>query len=181
MRTVDVIFPQNIGRLTYSVPDKLQGSIAPGMLVGAELRKSIKKGIVLGTPIDTPKGKLKPIDSIIRPGLNPAMLKLISWMSEYYFTNEGLVLKGILPREFFEPVKKRATKPREQKTPEFLAQTQASYGLDMKTIAPVREAARGSAYAAFLHHAQNVRQEVDAALAATEDIRNVIEKSLPRE
>ena len=48
MQHADIIIPQKIGPLTYKVPDELKDTVRHVMTVSAEIRKSIKKGIVLG-------------------------------------------------------------------------------------------------------------------------------------
>jgi primosomal protein N' (replication factor Y) len=112
MEFVDIIFPQKIGVLTYKVPAHLRQEIRPGVQVLCELRKAQKAGIALGAAKEIPPGKLKPITEVLHdaPALSEEMIKLISWMTEYYMALPGTVLKSILPGEFFSPVKRRGAK-----------------------------------------------------------------------
>ena len=67
MELVDVLFPQNIGSLTYGVPEELRASLRPGLMVEADVRGSIKHGIVMPEEPDKKtsfKGKLKQISGI---------------------------------------------------------------------------------------------------------------------
>ncbi|HBG92103.1 MAG TPA: hypothetical protein DDX12_01355, partial [Nitrospiraceae bacterium] len=50
MEFVDVLFPINLGPLTYKCPEHLIDKAHPGMLVSAPLKKQITKGIILGRP-----------------------------------------------------------------------------------------------------------------------------------
>lgn len=170
----DVVFPLNLGPLTYRAPGHLRGHVAPGMLVRAEIKKSYKNGIVLGPAANPPEGIIKELDSVIgeEPVLNPAMLSLLQWMSEYYFRKEGAVLKGMLPREFFEkvkPGKKRKTAPAPY-TPlgTVLDATEASL------VNAIRESAGKRYYKAFLLHAPSTRYEVSFLLEAIRGLKNVI-------
>jgi primosomal protein N' len=125
MEFFDLIFPQSVGPLTYRVPESLKGRVEQGMLVDAEIRKSVKRAVVLRPCFKPPEGKLKEIASIESEGpvLSGPMLRLIEWMAEYYFSNVGLVLKSILPREFFNRVKARKPAPE-------VSEEQAAYQIE---------------------------------------------------
>ncbi len=56
MEFADVIFPQDVGPLTYQVPPALRESTYPGVLVDAVLRKSLKRGVVLACGVEPPPG-----------------------------------------------------------------------------------------------------------------------------
>jgi len=112
MNFVDIIFPVNIGPLTYRCPDAFLKTITPGMAVSAPLKNKITKGIVMGKSPAVPSGHIKEIQEIHgdSPVLSDRMVKLLKWMSEYYIAEQGLVLKNMLPKEAFTRVKKRNTK-----------------------------------------------------------------------
>jgi len=47
MEFIDVLFPINLGPLTYKCPDNLINKALPGMLVSAPLKNQTAKGIIL--------------------------------------------------------------------------------------------------------------------------------------
>ncbi|MBM4145389.1 MAG: primosomal protein N' [Nitrospira sp.] len=112
MNFFDIIFPLNIGPLTYRCPDAFLKTITPGMAVSAPLKNKITKGIVMGISPAILSGNIKEIQDIHgdSPVLSDRMVKLLKWMSEYYIAEQGLVLKNMLPKEAFTSVKKRKTK-----------------------------------------------------------------------
>jgi primosomal protein N' (replication factor Y) len=159
MEFVDVVFPLNLGPLTYKVPESLRDRVRPGSLVEAEVRRSATRGIVLG-PGSRHKGPLKPVSGVVGEGpvFNPAMLGLVRWMAEYYFANEGMVLKTIMPREFFE-----RTTPRGQRSPsseEHPFSPEALGDAAREGAEEIREHALKKSYATFLLEAPSMRYEL---------------------
>ena len=75
MQYFDVLFPINLGPLTYICPDSLAEAVQPGLVVQAPLRNKLTMGIVLDRNISPPKGPLKELDLI--PG-DTSCLKQIS-------------------------------------------------------------------------------------------------------
>jgi primosomal protein N' (replication factor Y) len=175
MEFFDLVFPQNVGPLTYRVPERLKGSIEQGMLVSAEIRKSVKRAVVLRPQFKPPEGELKEIKSVESDGavLGGPMLRTLEWMAGYYFSNEGLVLKSILPREFFERIKAR-------KPSSAVAEEQAAYvpgALDKRTFAAldeIRENVSKRHYKTFLYHAPSTGDELSFTLEAIGGLKNVI-------
>lgn len=113
MEFVDVLFPINLGSLTYKCPPHLIGKALPGMLVSAPLKNQTTKGIILGKPSNPEAKGIKTISDIHgeTPLLEPPLLKLLNWMADYYIiVNKGLVLKNMLPQETFKRVKARVKK-----------------------------------------------------------------------
>ncbi|MEW6584707.1 MAG: primosomal protein N' [Nitrospirota bacterium] len=111
MEFVDVVFPLNLGPLTYRCPDSFAETIRPGMIVSAPLVNRTVRGIVKGGA--RAGADVKEIIEIHgeRPVLSTAMLGLLEWMSGYYLAAEGLVLKTMLPKEVFTGIKKRKVEP----------------------------------------------------------------------
>jgi primosomal protein N' (replication factor Y) len=175
MEFFDLVFPQNVGPLTYRVPEPMRGDVVPGMLVSAEIRKSVKRAVVLRPQFKPPGGELKEIKSIESEGpvLSGPMLRTLEWMAEYYFSNEGLVLKSVLPREFFERVKAR-------KSSSAVAEEQAAYvpgALDERALAAldeIRENVSKRHYKTFLYHAPSTGDELSFTLEAIRGCGNVI-------
>ena len=120
MEFIDVLFPINLGPLTYKCPDNLIDKALPGMLVSAPLKNQTAKGIILSKSSHAARSApnaLRYISDIHggSPILEPPLLKLLDWMSDYYIANKGVVLKNMLPKEAFRKVKARETQAREQR------------------------------------------------------------------
>lgn len=174
MELVDIIFPQNIGPLTYRVPADMRGSIRPGLMVEAEVKKRIKRGFVLGSPAEVPKGKLKQVHDLLhdRPALSKPFLELVKWVSRYYVCREGLTLKGLFPSELFEPVKQRGTgKLMEPLAPFYWSGTDPRL---LEVLKVFQARSRKEGYSAFLHHAASTHEEHTFLLEALRGIKNVI-------
>ncbi len=112
MEFFDVLFPINLGPLTYRCHEALSGIVKPGMIVSAPLKNKTSKGVIIGKSLTCPYGDVKDIQKIYidAPVLSSKMINLLRWMSEYYLTEQGLVLKNMLPKEAFTKVKPRKTK-----------------------------------------------------------------------
>jgi len=111
MDFVDVLFPVNIGSLTYRCPDEFIGIAKPGMIVSAPLKNKVTKGVIVGKSLRIPGGEIKYVRDVhgSTPILSANMLDLLTWMSEYYIAEPGLILKNMLPKEAFTRVKQRKT------------------------------------------------------------------------
>jgi primosomal protein N' (replication factor Y) (superfamily II helicase) len=112
MEFYDIVFPVNIGPLTYRRGGSIPGTLKPGMLVSAPLKNRLTKGITIGRSRAVPSGDIKDIQEIIGdvPLLSASMITLMNWMSDYYMSERGLVLKTMLPAEAFRKSKQRARK-----------------------------------------------------------------------
>ncbi len=155
MRYVDVVFPLNLGRLTYRCPEGLADTIGPGMLVSAPLRKGSDKGIVLAVH-ETPRpGRLREIAEIHgdRPVFGGDMLRLISWMADYYIAPEGIILKQTVPQEVFDRTRERKSAKKTSPRPPGLPD------LPPEEVMPILKAAGGDKYEAFLVHAPSTEYE----------------------
>jgi len=109
MNFYDLLFPVNLGPLTYRCDDELSHRVKPGMIVSAPLKNKISKGIVISESRGIPPVPVKDIQQLLSeaPVLNDTLMKLLGWMSAYYVAEQGLVLKNMLPREIFNRVKRR--------------------------------------------------------------------------
>ncbi|GBE01489.1 primosomal protein N' [bacterium BMS3Bbin06] len=105
MLLCEIVFPQNLPFLTYSVPEPLKGTIKPGHLVTAPLRKREKKGIVLRLRTAVNASGLKEITGIAdsTPLLPLPLISLLEWAAGYYITNHGLMLKSMLSDVLISP------------------------------------------------------------------------------
>jgi len=104
----NILFPINAEAFTYIVPEELIATIKVGSRVTAPFKKSYKVGIVVGLEDDPPAPgrqsfKLKLIKSVMDDFsfVPPNILKLISWVSQYYMSTSGLALKNAVPSAFF--------------------------------------------------------------------------------
>ncbi|MEJ2314470.1 MAG: hypothetical protein P8Y85_06780 [Nitrospirota bacterium] len=175
MEFYDLVFPQNVGALTYRVPEHMRGALEPGMLVSAEIRKSVRRAVAMRPRREPPEGRLKEIVSLDSEGpvIRGPMLRTIEWMADYYFSNEGSVLKSILPREFFERVKARGSRHSVAEAPSAYSPGPLD-GKSLEGAALVRESVAGRCYRTFLYHAPSTRDELAFALEAIRDAEGVV-------
>ncbi|PIS05032.1 MAG: primosomal protein N' [Candidatus Buchananbacteria bacterium CG10_big_fil_rev_8_21_14_0_10_42_9] len=88
--------PKSLGVFTYETNLK----VSPGDLVEIPWRNKTLPGLVweINVKSKISKSKLKRIEKIIEPQiLAPGDLKLLQWLSEYYFQSPALFLKTFLP------------------------------------------------------------------------------------
>lgn len=173
MEYFDVVFPLKLRPLTYRAPEDLKYAVRPGMLVSAEVKKTLKRGIVL-RPAAALKGTgIKPIAEVIGNGpvLSGPVLKLLDWMSGYYFTLEGTVLNDMFPREFFHEVKPRGERSLEVRSPVSPFGPEESAH---KALEELRENVAEKEYKTCLLHAPTTRYELSFLLEAVKGLRNVI-------
>jgi primosomal protein N' (replication factor Y) len=144
------------------------------MMVRAEVGKTLRRGIVLRPAAELRGTATKPIDEVIGSGpvISSATLKLLDWMSGYYFSLEGTVLKDMFPQEFFHEVKpRRGVLPTEVKGPDL------EYGLDdnaYKFLDGLRDNVAKKKYKSYLLHASSTRYELSFLIEAIKGLRNVI-------
>ncbi|MDP1759521.1 MAG: hypothetical protein Q8K77_06970, partial [Thermodesulfovibrionales bacterium] len=150
MEFVDVLFPINLGPLTYKCPEHLIDKAHPGMLVSAPLKKQITKGIILSKSSAPISDNIKNISDIHgeSPLLEPPLLKLLNWMADYYIiANKGLVLKNMLPQETFKKVKARSKGKTEDKESNEIIE------IDENILAKIKDSLSKREYKTFLVHA----------------------------
>lgn len=84
----------------YHIPEELREAVAIGSRVKVPLRKRPTKGTVLDliNHTDPPPG-LRDLGGLIhdRPILTPTLIKLATWMADYYCTSRETVLRAMLP------------------------------------------------------------------------------------
>ena len=103
-RFADIILPLAVrGRFTYSIPEKIEKDVRPGVLVTVQFGgRNLYTGIVCNLHDKTPDFKnVKPIISVTDriPVINELQLKLWLWISEYYICSEGEVMKAAMLSE----------------------------------------------------------------------------------
>jgi len=177
MDFVDVIFPLNLGPLTYRCPEKLINMIEPGMIVSAPLKNRIAKGIVIGKCL-SPPAEVRDIENLDseHPLLSVNMIRLLLWMSKYYLAEQGLVLKNTLPKEVFTKVRKRKKRagisPDHKEEPGEHISALARIGND--TVTSLRDSLKKSSYNTFLFHSPSTAYEYSLLREILAGIKNAI-------
>lgn len=171
MSYFEVLFPVNLGPLTYKCPDALSEMAVPGMIVSAPLKNTITKGVLLKKSLVLPKGNIKAIKEIhgTSPVLNKALLKLIEWMSDYYIASAGSVAKHTLQNELFSPVKFKKHKI----NIDFSNKITLSEISD-DTVSDVGSSLSHHHYQTFLLHAMSYEDEASIAFKLSALTRNII-------
>lgn len=171
MHCFDVLFPINLGPLTYICPESLAEIAQPGLIIQAPLKNKLTRGIILNKNISPPTGPLKELQIISgEPAIiGKSILKLIRWMSDYYIAPEGLVLKQTLPREVF-------TKTRSRKGKEKTSHNNNLDFLDITTedILDITAAINTNKYTGFLLHAPSLLYEYSMIFRLLSTVRNII-------
>lgn len=96
----EVALPQAVRQVfTYVVPDKLTDNIVPGMRVWVPLGRRKAIGMVVRIHNTKPEFQCKPISDLLdaEPILDPELLSLTEWVSQYYFAAWGEVIQAALP------------------------------------------------------------------------------------
>ena len=101
IQTISVVFPLLLDEVySYKVPSEWN-KIELGCRVAVPLRNKIEVGFVIGSPTGSGgySGRMKQVISLIdsRSPFSSKMLKFLKWMSEYYLSPLGLVMKAALP------------------------------------------------------------------------------------
>ena len=155
MSYVDIVFPVNLHPLTYKCPEGLEGQVKEGMIVSAPLRNRLATGIIAKQNAAPPSGRAREFAALIgdSPALSKSLLKLLSWMSDYYIASAGSVLQQTMPKELFVRTKaKTSRRVPSGKTIEI------SY-IPQEEIAPILSSVAEKKYRAFLVHAPSVAHE----------------------
>jgi primosomal protein N' (replication factor Y) len=171
MNFLDVLFPVNLGPLTYRCPDGLSEKVEPGMIVSAPLRNKVTKGIIMGRPLKIPSGEIKEILSIHgeEPILSGKLIQLLNWMAEYYLAEQGFVLKNMLPREAFTKIKQKKTKIKQTTvSPSFFVD------INKRSVSHILDSVKKNTYGTFLLHAPSSAYEYSLLIQVLSEIKNVI-------
>jgi primosomal protein N' (replication factor Y) (superfamily II helicase) len=85
--------------LIYSVPESLQDRIVPGLRVVVPLQKRTVTGILLESVFENSLHQTKDIIEFLddQPFVDPHLLKLAKWISQYYLASLGEVIGSMLP------------------------------------------------------------------------------------
>jgi primosomal protein N' (replication factor Y) len=99
----DVALPVAVDKaFTYLIPPELQQSALVGTRVIVPFGRKHVTGLIIGLPASTSVPGLKPIKDILdaSPVVPNELLRLCTWISEYYFAPIGEVLKAAIPHGF---------------------------------------------------------------------------------
>ena len=101
MKYVDVILPLPLdGLFTYSLPDTMSDGVVPGVRVLVPLgRSKTYTAVVTRVYDEKPDFKTRDIMQVLdaQPVLLPEQLRLWQWVSDYYMSPLGDVMKAALP------------------------------------------------------------------------------------
>lgn len=96
----EVALPQAVRQVfTYVIPDKLTDKVVPGMRVWVPLGRRKAIGMVVRVHDTKPEFTCKPVTDLLdsEPILDPELLALTEWVSQYYFAAWGEVIQAALP------------------------------------------------------------------------------------
>ncbi len=174
MTVIDIMFPLNVPILRYKSPVELESRLRTGMMVWAPLRGRVRKGIVASIKDRHEKEELLEIAGIAEeaPILTDEHLKLIEWIEDYYHSNSGLLLKSMLPKEFF-------------KENEIKSKRKSSSAADTAPFTPVdisaqdtgyikQAASKGRGFEAILHHSPSFDYEISLLIEILKSIDRAI-------
>jgi len=101
-----VSFPISSFRsFTYKIPASLNATVQPGTCVNAPINRKMQAGFVVAVnQYSEYKGKILPIDSIREKELQfpEELWHTLEWISQYYITPLGQVLKAAVPNSFLK-------------------------------------------------------------------------------
>lgn len=174
----DIVFPLNIGPLTYSWR-RDRGHLCPGMLVRAQVKKSFQHGVVLRKATRPHGGNIKEISELLTDiqVAGPHLLQLLKWMAEYYICNEGLALKSMLPKDVLASLTLSQTR-----APVKLETCRGAIGTLPFTLPPADEAVVSTVsrsvtdkkYNTYLLQTASFYDELSNLMEIVRELRNVI-------
>lgn len=167
----DVVFPLNIGPLTYGWPSD-RGPIFPGMLVRAPVKKNVQHGIVLRRATSPPTRSIKEILDIVldKPIISDSLLHLLKWMADYYLVTEGLALKSILPVAAFE----KTSSNKHKESFKSYKSSFIAHPVDRTIVSIIRESIPKKEYETYLLQPPTLMHEISYILDIINGISNVV-------
>ena len=104
-----VSFPiSSFKTFTYKIPENLNGTVKPGSCINAPINRRLQIGFVIAVDIK-PRyaGKILEIDSVMENEFHfpKELWNTLEWMSSYYITPLGQVLKAAVPNSFLKSYK----------------------------------------------------------------------------
>ncbi len=118
MRFANIAIPSPLRTtFSYALPESLDAR--PGMRAVVEFRKKRMTGVIMEVTEDPPTGLAgKAIKDVLEipdetPALSANLLKLMRWMSDYYCTPIGEVVRAAMPARLLQISAPRTTRPTE--------------------------------------------------------------------
>lgn len=95
----DIVVPLALNALTFALTESLGDSMMVGVRVVVQVNRKYYTGIVWRLHNNKPPYKTKEVESVVSNGicLLPKQMELFEWISSYYMTPLGLVLKAAMP------------------------------------------------------------------------------------
>ncbi|MFC1568990.1 DEAD/DEAH box helicase family protein, partial [bacterium] len=96
----NVVFPQlPLKELTYKIPSAFQATIEIGHRVLVPVGRRKETGFIVSFPKSTHIQKLKSVEDLLesKPLLTTDLIKLSEWVSEYYMSTIGEVIRAMIP------------------------------------------------------------------------------------
>ncbi len=171
---VDVVFPQNVNRLTYSLTPDLKRSCVPGSIVEAPIRGNNKYGIAIKIHSEVPEPeiskRLQPVLGISnRFAFSNDLVKLLLWVSVYYMCTEGLALKGLLFADALKEIKRKHKIKKDLVDPPEIKLPDIS-----KVVRKIDDAISEKKFQTFLFHSKAIRNEISLIMEIIKNARNCI-------
>ena len=98
--TADIVVDLPVDRtFTYIIPEEMKDSVVPGIRVIVPFGRRKVTGYVLDVTKKDENFDLKPVEACLdmEPLVDKKMLSLLQWISNYYFSPLGEVIKSALP------------------------------------------------------------------------------------
>jgi primosomal protein N' (replication factor Y) len=117
-RYADVSLPVNLDReFTYLIPPELENAAVVGTRALVPFGRKYATGLIIGLPASTNVAGLRPLHDVIDPApiVSEELLWLCRWISGYYISPLGTVLKAAMPQGF-SPSSKRIVRAKEALT-----------------------------------------------------------------
>ena len=176
MLLADLVFPQNLEPLTYSVPTDVEERLCKGQLVYAPLKNKKKIALVLNLyradretlPVEA--SKVKPIAAICDdvPAFHNALVELLKWVADYYVSSFGNAFKSMLFKELLKrPKKLKRAIPLKKGTCKLDVQPD-SFPRLIETVE------HSGGYKTIIYHAQKEAEEIVLSAELAERNQNAI-------
>lgn len=156
MRFVNVAIPSPIqGLLTYGLPEGMEASV--GMRVEVPFRNRRAIGLVLempdGLPDEASKKTIKEVTGLPddAPVMNERIIELIGWMSSYYMTPIGEVVRASLPGRLLKVDSPKTTRPNTPREISPIATESIELNADQRIALERILASKGSPHFFLLH------------------------------
>ncbi len=107
----EVVVPGVPKSFHYTIPETFRDKALPGVRVTVSLGRRVVTGYLVARLKESSHPRLKPLKDVLDPEplLSSKMLRLTRWISEYYFSPWGTVVRTALPAGLDKVKKKKET------------------------------------------------------------------------